>query len=209
MSVLPLDDYGFVLNKGEFRDAVRLRYGLNLRGMPSQCPCGQNYDITHALNCKKGGFVTVRHNNIRDFEANLIKTVCSDVEIEPKLQPVNDDELRLDVRARGFWRPAQSAFFDIRVTNPNAKSQTDIPIEKVYKKHEEEKKRKYNDRVLNNEHGSFTPLVFSINGGMGQESVVFHKHLAEKIATKTGQRYERVMAWIRCKLSFVIMLCSV
>ena len=118
---------------------------------------------------------------------------------------LDDDELRLDVRVRGFWRPAQSAFFDIRVNNPNAKSQTDIPIEKVYKKHEEEKKRKYNDRVLNNEHGSFTPLVFSINGGMGQESVVFHKHLAEKIATKTGQRYERVMTWIRCKLSFVIM----
>ena len=28
LSVLPLEDYGFVLNKGEFRDTVNLRYGI-------------------------------------------------------------------------------------------------------------------------------------------------------------------------------------
>ena len=66
-------------------------------------------------------------------------------------------------------------------------------------------KRKCNDRVINCGHGSFTPLVFSINGGMSHEGSVFHKHLAEKIANKTGQKYEHIMSWIRCKLSFVIM----
>ena len=40
--------------------------------------------------------------------------VCTDVEVEPKLQPVNNDEARLD---GDFWRPGQSAFIDIRVTN--------------------------------------------------------------------------------------------
>ena len=59
--------------------------------------------------------------------------------------------------------------------------------------------------MLNNEHGSFTPLVFSINGGMSRENTLYHKHLAEKIATKTDQRYDQVMSWIRCKLSFLIM----
>ena len=59
--------------------------------------------------------------------------------------------------------------------------------------------------MINNEHGSFTPLVFSITGGMSHESSVFHKHLAQKISSKTGQRYESIMSWIRCKLSFVIM----
>ena len=67
------------------------------------------------------------------------------------------------------------------------------------------KKRKYNDRVLNNEHGSFTPLVFSINGGMSRENMLYHKQLAEKIATKTFQRYDQVMEWVRRKLSFLIM----
>ena len=149
--------------------------------------------------------MTIRHNNVRDFEANLLKNVCNDVEIEPKLQPIENDEARLDIRARGFWRPGQSAYFDVRITNVNSNSQMNIPSETIYKNHENEKKRKYNDHVINCEHGSFTPLVFSINGGMSHEGSIFHKHLAEKIANKTGQKYERIMSWIRCKLSFVIM----
>ena len=32
------------------------------------------------MNCKKGGFIIMRHNNVRDFEANLLKTVVNDVE---------------------------------------------------------------------------------------------------------------------------------
>ena len=205
LSVLPLREQGFALTKDEFRDCIALRYGDKISNLPSKCACGETFDVNHAMNCKKGGFVSIRHNNIRDFEANLLKKVCSDVEVEPKLQPVNNDEARLDVRARGFWRPAQSSFFDIRVTNLNAKSQVNSNSDTIFKKHEEEKKRKYNYRVLNNEHGSFTPLVFSTNGGMGRECVIYHKHLAEKIASKTGQSYERVMTWIRCKLSFVVM----
>ena len=117
----------------------------------------------------------MRHDNLRDFEANLLKTVCNDVEIEPPLQPINGetfatqvakgDEARLDIRARGFFRHAQSNYFDIRVTNTNSPSQINKPIEKIFKCHEQEKKRKYNERVMNVEHGTFTPLVFSINGG--------------------------------------------
>ena len=51
----------------------------------------------------------MRHNNIRDFESNLIRKVCNDVETEPSLQPINGenvtgltgDEAKPDVRARG------------------------------------------------------------------------------------------------------------
>ena len=205
LNVLPLKDHGFVLRKDEFRDALALRYNQKISNLPSKCACGALFEVTHAMNCKKGGFVSIRHDTIRNFEANLIKKVCNDVEIEPHLIPVNNDEARLDIRARGFWRPGQSAFFDVRVTNTNAASQVAMPIEKIYKKHENEKKKQYNDRVLNNEHGSFTPLVFSINGGMSKECKTFHKHLADKIAVKTGQQYEHVISWIRCKLSFVVM----
>ena len=35
--------------------------------------------------------------------------------------------------------------------------------------HENAKKREYNEQVLEVEHGSFTPLVFGMNGGMGDE----------------------------------------
>ena len=123
LSAIPLADQGFTLNKGEFRDAISLRYDKTLRGLPSKCSCGQLYNVTHALNCKKGGFVIIRHNNIRDFEANLLRKVCNDVETEPKLQPLSGeqtsgltgDEARPDIRARGIWRPGQNGYFDVRI----------------------------------------------------------------------------------------------
>ena len=205
LTILPLKEQGFNLTKDEFRDVLALRYNRKIKNLQSKCACGQAFDTNHAMNCKKGGFVTIRHNNVRDFEANLLKTVRNGVEVEPKLQPIENDEARLDIRARGFWRLGQSAYFDVRITNVNSNSQANIPVETIYKNHENERKRKYNDRVINCEHGSFTPLVFSINGGMSHEGSVFHKHLAEKIANKTGQKYERIMLWIRRKLSFVIM----
>ena len=84
--------------------------------MLSQYPCGQNYDVTIAMNCKKDGFVIARHNNVRDFEANLLKTTINDVKIEPKLQKVDNeglndltgDDARPDTRGRGRWGQGQN-----------------------------------------------------------------------------------------------------
>ena len=44
------------------------------------------YNLNHDVNCKRGGFVVMRHNNVRGFEANLLNTIQNDVEIEPALQ---------------------------------------------------------------------------------------------------------------------------
>ena len=57
--------------------------------------------------------MSIRHNNVRDFEASLLRKVCADVQIEPPLQSVNEDQARVDVRARGFWRMGQTAYFDV------------------------------------------------------------------------------------------------
>ena len=213
MSVLPLSLYGFSLNKGEFRDAIRLRYGKELHGLPYQCPCGQKFDVNHPLNCKKGGFVIIRHNNIRDFEADLLAEVHRDVEIEPTLQPVEGEQIdglvgenaRTDVRARGVWRQGQNAFFDIRVTNTNCKSQVQTQTLRTLEKHEREKKRQYIHRVMNIKHGTFTPLVFSVTGVMGKECSMFYKHIADKTSKKNDKNYSNVINVIKCKLSFLIL----
>ena len=55
----------------------------------------------------------MRHNNnIRDFEANQIKTIQNNVEIKPALQIIENERIngrtgdqgRPDIRARGVWR---------------------------------------------------------------------------------------------------------
>ena len=135
------------------------------------------------------------------------------METEPPLQPLEGEQVRglqeegarPDIRARGFWRPAQNAFFDVLLTNTNCKSQLHLSTEKVLIKHEKAKKRNYNQRVMNVEHGTFTPLIFSLNGGMGPECLKYHQHLAQTIAEKTGERYSNVITLIRCKLSFMIL----
>jgi hypothetical protein len=59
--------------------------------------------------------------------------------------------------------------------------------------------------VLDVEMGSFTPLVFGTNGGMGIECQMFLKQLAQKLAQKDNERYAVDMAWLRTRISFEIL----
>ena len=58
------------------------------------------------MNCKKDGFISIRHNNLRDLTANM--------------------------------------------------------MQQCHVMNEQGKKRAYNERILQRDHGTFTPLVFSI-----------------------------------------------
>ena len=138
LTVLPLREMGFNLNKREFRDAIKLRYDWPVDDIPSTCVCGDIFTVDHAMICKRGGFITQRHNELRDLEADLLSMVCSDVEIVPVLQDISGEQLgrgsnrapdaRLDIHARGFWENQRSAFFDVRVFHPNADSYRDLEL---------------------------------------------------------------------------------
>ena len=69
LTALPVQAWGYTLNKQEFRDSVCLRYGWSIPNTPSFCQCGQKNSIDHTLSCKKGGYVVMRHNKVRDLEA--------------------------------------------------------------------------------------------------------------------------------------------
>ncbi len=56
--------------------------------------CSKAFSTEHALSCAKGGFPTIRHNEIRDLTADLLTEVCNDVRIEPDLQPITEETLR-------------------------------------------------------------------------------------------------------------------
>ena len=167
--------------------------------------------------CRRGGFIIQRHNELRDLEADMLSMVdvCNDVEIEPVLQELTGESLpsganrapdaRWDIHARGFWERQSLAFFDVRVCYSNADSYRDLDLKQIYKQHENDKKRLYTQRVIDVEQGTFTPLVFTITGGMGEECKRYHDRLAELVAAKKGENYATTVSWIRSKVSFAIL----
>ena len=67
----------------------------------------------------------------------------------------------------------------------------------------------YLERVLNVEHGVFTPLVFGTNGGMGKECQMFMKHLATLLAEKSDERYSDTVTWMRTRTSMEILQSAI
>ena len=136
--------------------------------------------------------------------------VCYDVQVEPALQPITDEELArgtnqapdapLDVHHRGFWERQRAAFFDIRVCHPNADSYRDLSPKQIYTIHENEKKRKYNSRVTEIEQGTFTTT-----GGMADECLRYHSRLTELLSAKKQESYATTISWVRAKVSFAIL----
>lgn len=62
LTVIPIKDMDFDLNKGEFWDALKLRYDWEIADKPSVCVCGDTFNIDHAMICRRGGFIIQRHN---------------------------------------------------------------------------------------------------------------------------------------------------
>ena len=60
-----------------------LRYDWSLTNVPQHCSCGKQFSVDHAMTCHLIGFLTVRHNDIRDFTTSLLMEVCYNVATEP------------------------------------------------------------------------------------------------------------------------------
>ena len=73
LTALPLKEFGFNLNKQEFRDSLALRYGLHIFGLPDFCACGSPFTVDHAMVCKRGGFISNRHNEITHLTGRSVQ----------------------------------------------------------------------------------------------------------------------------------------
>ena len=168
------------------------------------------------MSCNKGGFVSIRHNDLLDLTVRLVSEVCKDIEIESKLLPLSgqkingrttnrSDEARLDIWARRFWERGQHTFFDIRVFDPNACRYLNKSLQECHAVNEHEKWRSYNERVLQVDHGTFKRLVFSIYGSMGKECNTFYLRLSQLISDKRNLSKSITMNWIRTKICFSLL----
>ena len=221
ITTLPFKEYGFNLHKRAYRDALALSYGWTPQDFPTTCVCGSHFSVEHALSCPRGAFPIIRHNEIHDLTASLLTEVCHDVRVEPELQPIDGESMsnatantsqgaRLDIAVSGFWGGRfERSFIDVRVFNPFAPSNRNLPIATCYRSHENQKKRAYEQRVREVEHGTFTPLVMSASGGLARQAITFYKRLADLLAIKHNKPYSKTMNWLRCRLTFSLLRSAI
>ena len=216
LNALPLSKLGFDFTKTEIRDGIALRYTWEAKNPPAICPCGKQFNLTHALHCAKCGYTHLRNNKIREMFANLMDDVCHDVQIEPNHQSLDgevfssnstttDDDAQLDIKGNGLWCSRfNRTFFDVKIFNPHAKS-CPKTIKDAYKYHESIKRNKYEEQIRETEHSSFNALVFACSGGAGPSASRVMKQLATKISEKRGELYADTISYIRTKISFALL----
>ena len=221
LTALPIQEHGFALHKDAFRDIPALRYGWQPSHLPTNCVCGASLTIEHALSYTRGGFHTLRHNDIQNLTANMLAEVCHEVGTEPHLQPLNgehlvkaiaisDNNARLDIAASGFWGGStEKAMFDSMVFNPFAPTNRQSILSSTYTRHKKEKKRSYGQRVGDVEFATFSPLVMSLTGGLIREATCVYKRLASLLASKCEQTYSKTLEWIRCFLLIALLRSSI
>ena len=161
LSVRPSIVGGTLLSRQEFVDNARMRCFLKPLGLPQHCDgCGAGLSVEHALSCKKGGLVSIRHNDVRDeagamAELALPKTCVS---YEPQIHYGTGakvsgaaaqarccgragDDARGDVMIHGLWKKGEACILDVRVTDTDAKSYRSSSSAKVLEKAAREKKK--------------------------------------------------------------------
>ncbi|KAL7475639.1 hypothetical protein ACHAW6_001560 [Cyclotella cf. meneghiniana] len=146
---------GTELSKTEWHDNVSIRYGWRPHPLPNRCNgCGDRFTVEHGLNCKKGGLVSIRHDDVHDKWAHLcsLSLSSSRITIEPTIfygggmtagqrsehptHGVNHlgDEACGDVLAHGFWQRARGTIFDIRLCDMDAWSYSNMDFSKILKR---------------------------------------------------------------------------
>eukprot|EP00804_Cyclotella_cryptica_P025021 CCRYP_015947-RE/>CCRYP_015947-RE protein AED:0.35 eAED:0.35 QI:0/-1/0/1/-1/0/1/0/165 len=86
LAVIPDRFSGTALSLQEWHDNLSLRYGKTPKGLPRKCDgCGAGFTVEHGLSCKKGGLVSIRHDDVRDEWAHLcgLALTSSRVTTEP------------------------------------------------------------------------------------------------------------------------------
>ena len=93
--------------------------------------------------------------------------------------------------------------------HPNAPSYVDCSPASLFSRHERCKRREYEERIVNIERGSFTPVVLATTGACGPAADCFIKRLAGQLAEHDRQLYSTVVAWLRIRIAFALVRSAI
>ena len=229
LTVVPSVTCGTTLSKQEFQDLLLLRYGRTPLNLPKSCDgCGKAFSVSHGLQCKKGGLIFWRHEEVKNELAYLGGRALapSAVRNEPLIYPgapstrassSNDSsedsapdedqtdgdlrDLRGDLLIRGAWAPGTDL---IRVVDSDAKSYISRDPSLVLKQHEQEKKNKYLQPCID-QRRHFTPFVVSTDVLIAMEGKNLLKMLALQMSKKTQRPYSDVCGFVTARMSIAIV----
>uniref|UniRef100_A0A0K8TJ54 Reverse transcriptase domain-containing protein n=2 Tax=Lygus hesperus TaxID=30085 RepID=A0A0K8TJ54_LYGHE len=207
LSVLPTAADGFDLSATQFRDALSLRYAHTPQGLPMSCDgCGSPFDVSHALNCKKGGIVKRGHDDVRDVVAGIANLAWGSTVIEPVLRESANGHPALvgDIMVNGVWESGRPAFFDNRIVNADAASYLPQDWHQTARSAANAKHAKY-DQAAEERRGSFTPLVCSCDGALEREFGVFIKRASYVLSEKWTRPFSEIAGWVKTKIQFAII----
>ena len=214
LSAVPNTLAGTELGKDEWRDSACIRYNMRPSTIPKKCDgCGKEATIEHVLNCRVGGLIISRHNELKKELIDLgIKAFgISSVRDEPLTNPTSDGNHnssnngnRADIMIRGLWESGTDALIDVQLVNVDAKSHQNREAEAILKTAKRTKKRKHlTDCQQQRRH--FTPFVVSTDGMLGYEANSLIKRLAKELAEKWEQNYSRVCGCLKSRIGIAIV----
>ena len=216
LPVVPVPETGTCLSAQEFRDGLYLRYGMEPPRLPSRCDgCHGTFSKGHALSCKKGGLVLLRHNDLRDELAALASKALtpSSVREEPRIYPIRSQtsvdepvvkDARGDVLIRGLFQRATDCILDVKVSDLDAKSYSKRAPAAALRSLERAKKRQYLQPCLE-QRRHFVPFVASVDGLLGSEAQEVLRRLSHLLSEKWSRPYSAVRGYLNARLSLAIV----
>ena len=217
LHAVPTTYNGTELSASEFRDRLHMRYCLEPLNLNTHCDgCGAKFSITHALSCKVGGLVHLRHNEVKEELALLCSQAFSPsaVRDEPMIVPSDikttttdettlEDEDRGDLLVRGLWQRGRHCVIDVRITDVNQPYQQNKNPRKILEHHAKLKKKKYLDACIKYRR-DFTPFVLSTDGLVGKDAEILLKKLALHLSDKWQLPYSKVTNYVRTRIAIAV-----
>eukprot|EP00804_Cyclotella_cryptica_P019798 CCRYP_009693-RA/>CCRYP_009693-RA protein AED:0.29 eAED:0.30 QI:0/0/0/1/0/0.14/7/0/1059 len=225
LAVIPDRFSGTALSLQEWHDNLSLRYGKTPKGLPRKCDgCGAGFTVEHGLSCKKGGLVSIRHDDVRDEWAHLcgLALTSSRVTTEPLIHYGDGmgaslggttgnrngntlgEEARGDVSAHGFWQKGRSTIFDVRITDTDSKSYGNTASDKLLERFAQLKRDKYEEACLERRK-DFTPLCYSVDGMACKAARAAERRLASLLSVKWDRQYSEMVNFIRTRMSLAVV----
>ena len=223
---------GTELGAQEWHGTLFLRYGLEPLELPTHCDgCQAKCSISHALDCKKGGLVTARYNELRDGVAELAGKAFTPSHMRDYpliysgravrrtkatpagaggntghavVHPPEVTEQKVNLLIRDLWQQGTDSVHDMEFVNTDTLThRTKDPARSLHKA-EKGKKRMYLEFCFQ-QRRHLSPFFASVDGLLGVEATTTLKRLASRLATKWKQSYPKTCGHIKIRIVITLV----